>query len=109
MKKTKQIHAHTLWIPVFGGNYDFIISASFIASFILIIYWSKWKGIKLVTISLVEFVLEFHPVQTQGMQESTKSFHHQQNTDSHENKDNEADKKDKNIVVAVAHVKHNVS
>ena len=48
-------------------------------------------------------------MQTQGMQEGTKSFHHQQHTNGRENKDDGSNNKDKNIVVPVAHVKDNVS
>ncbi len=40
--------------------------------------WSEFGSV-----SIVELVLELHPVQTQGMQESREPLHHQQNSHRH--------------------------
>ncbi len=42
---------------------------------------AEWS--ELGSVSIVELVLELHPVQTQGMQESREPLHHQQNAHCH--------------------------
>ena len=41
-------------------------------------YGLKWEGLELVPIATVEFSLELHPVQPEGVQESRQTLHHQQ-------------------------------
>lgn len=57
----------------------------------------KWR--ELVPITLVELVLELHPMEPQGVKECAKGLHNKQHTDSGEDEDDDANNEDENVVV----------
>lgn len=52
---------------------------------------------------MVELVLEFNPMETQGMKEGAECLHHEQNESGGKGKNNEPDQPDDNIVEPANH------
>lgn len=71
-------------------------------SFLFRVEQREWERVELKTFTLVKLVLELHPVKSQGVQEGTESFHHQQNSNGGADKYNYANYKDDYIVIPAA-------
>lgn len=68
------------------------------SSIFLLTNQREWEWRKLVTVTFVKLVLEFHPVKPQCMKECTQSLHDKQDTNRGTYEDNDTNNKDDRIV-----------